>query len=111
MSSTGKAQATPPERGSFPLDHRGECKKTMKVSAHSSLASIGARADTAPVQLYMDCMKQESYGPGACRELSKAYLQCRMDTCAAAPRAPSRELLSRRAVRLAQRFDGEGQHG
>ena len=38
-------------------------------------ARISARA-----QLYMDCMKNESFGPGSCRELSKAYLQCRMDT-------------------------------
>ena len=72
-------------------DHEGE--------RHSSLASIGARADTAPVQLYMDCMKQESYGPGACRELSKAYLQCRMDTCAGRRRAlPSRTWLSAHAL-------------
>ena len=60
MSSAGKAQSVPPERGSFPLDHRGECKETMR--------------------LYMACMKDASFGPGACRDLSKAYLQCRMDT-------------------------------
>ena len=84
MSSTGKAQATPPERGSFPLDHRGECKKTMKVSASflPRVPCVLTQRVLARAQLYMECMKQESYGPGACRELSKAYLQCRMDTCA-----------------------------
>lgn len=51
---------TPPERGSFPLDHEGECAELM------------AR--------YLQCMK---YARGDnslnCRMLAKEYLGCRMD--------------------------------
>lgn len=50
----------PPQRGSFPLDHDGECKKF---------------ADD-----YLNCLKLVS-GNNApnCRELAKRYLKCRMD--------------------------------
>ena len=27
--------ATPPDKGSFPLDHAGECKSSMKVGQYS----------------------------------------------------------------------------
>jgi cytochrome c oxidase assembly protein subunit 19 len=49
----------PPEKGSFPLDHDGEC--------------------TAPMQLYLDCMKRAKNDNSVCREESKRYLECRMD--------------------------------
>ncbi|KAM0786840.1 Cytochrome c oxidase assembly protein cox19 [Microbotryomycetes sp. NB124-2] len=50
---------TPPERGSFPLDHDGECKEYMKR--------------------YLDCMKRAKNQSTDCRHLSKEYLNCRMD--------------------------------
>ncbi|PWN36723.1 uncharacterized protein FA14DRAFT_128959, partial [Meira miltonrushii] len=50
---------TPPDRGSFPLDHDGECTKVMKE--------------------YMTCMRQNKMDNGKCRHLSKSYLQCRME--------------------------------
>ncbi|KDN46280.1 hypothetical protein K437DRAFT_246597 [Tilletiaria anomala UBC 951] len=50
---------SPPDRGSFPLDHDGECKEAMKA--------------------YMSCMKANANHNGKCRVLSKQYLQCRMD--------------------------------
>ncbi|EPQ30984.1 uncharacterized protein PFL1_01173 [Pseudozyma flocculosa PF-1] len=49
----------PPERGSFPLDHEGECKQVMVD--------------------YLRCMKDNRADNGKCRQLSKQYLQCRMD--------------------------------
>ncbi len=52
-------QATPPAKGSFPLDHDGECK--------------------APFEAYMKCLKTHDGVNEACRNLSKAYLECRMD--------------------------------
>lgn len=52
-------KVSPPERGSFPLDHDGECKDVM--------------------QAYMSCLKKNNNDNGACRQQSKAYLQCRMD--------------------------------
>eukprot|EP00049_Salpingoeca_infusionum_P026848 m.28446 g.28446 ORF g.28446 m.28446 type:complete len:80 (-) comp9040_c0_seq3:698-937(-) len=52
-------QPTPPEKGSFPLDHAGECKQEMEA--------------------FMVCLKQHSGQGNKCKELSKQYLQCRMD--------------------------------
>ncbi|KAJ7081974.1 hypothetical protein C8R43DRAFT_338526 [Mycena crocata] len=50
---------TPPDRGSFPLDHYGECKDQMK--------------------LYMSCLRDNSSTSSPCRLLSKDYLDCRMN--------------------------------
>lgn len=51
---------TPPERGSFPLDHDGECAAYM--------------------QKYLECMKLASNeNVHNCRLLAKEYLKCRMD--------------------------------
>ncbi|PKI82959.1 Cox19p [Malassezia vespertilionis] len=52
-------QVLPPERGSFPLDHFGDCTTQMRA--------------------YMACLKENKNNNGACRHLSKAYLKCRMD--------------------------------
>ncbi|KAH8090479.1 hypothetical protein HD553DRAFT_302524 [Filobasidium floriforme] len=49
---------TPPQRGSFPLDHDGECKEVMKA--------------------YLKCLKENASNNGKCRALSKDYLECRM---------------------------------
>ncbi|KAF9229546.1 hypothetical protein BS17DRAFT_27121 [Gyrodon lividus] len=51
-------QTTPPDRGSFPLDHDGECKDQMMQ--------------------YMDCLKKNSSTSTPCRIFSKQYLECRM---------------------------------
>eukprot|EP00052_Salpingoeca_macrocollata_P005136 m.45659 g.45659 ORF g.45659 m.45659 type:complete len:87 (+) comp14689_c0_seq2:76-336(+) len=52
-------QPTPPERGSFPLDHEGECKE--------------------PMRLFMQCLAQNNHNGRACRVQAKAYLDCRME--------------------------------
>mmetsp|Transcript_6783 Transcript_6783/g.14615 ORF Transcript_6783/g.14615 Transcript_6783/m.14615 type:complete len:83 (-) Transcript_6783:304-552(-) len=50
----------PPERGIFPLDHEGECKTFMRK--------------------YVTCIKKSKTSSHAeCRDLSRNYLQCRMD--------------------------------
>ncbi|KAF9056686.1 hypothetical protein BJ165DRAFT_1335939 [Panaeolus papilionaceus] len=48
----------PPDRGSFPLDHYGECKEKM--------------------QTYMKCLRENGSESSPCRLLSKDYLDCRM---------------------------------
>jgi cytochrome c oxidase assembly protein subunit 19 len=58
-SSLSSIALGPPDRGSFPLDHDGEC--------------------TAAMRAYMACLKQAKGDNGACRELSQRYLECRMD--------------------------------
>lgn len=47
-----------PERGSFPLDHDGEC--------------------SALVARYLACLKQQRGRQTECRALAKDFLQCRM---------------------------------
>ncbi|KEY71620.1 hypothetical protein S7711_08088, partial [Stachybotrys chartarum IBT 7711] len=64
FGSPGSLQTSkpnPPQRGSFPLDHDGECKTAMTE--------------------YLACMKKArgANGTEECRNLAKAYLSCRMD--------------------------------
>ncbi|XP_078274670.1 cytochrome c oxidase assembly protein COX19 [Rhinoraja longicauda] len=49
----------PPERGSFPLDHLGECKEFKEK--------------------FMSCLKESKFDSSVCREQSMDYLKCRMD--------------------------------
>ncbi|KAF2266899.1 mitochondrial copper chaperone [Lojkania enalia] len=57
---------TPPERGSFPLDHDGECKSIM-IS-------------------YLQCIRSHrGSNDSECRNHAKSYLQCRMDRNLMAP--------------------------
>ncbi|XP_072029749.1 cytochrome c oxidase assembly protein COX19-like [Amphiura filiformis] len=48
-----------PDRGSFPLDHEGECKKFK--------------------QLFMTCLAENKGRHNPCRVQAKEYLECRMD--------------------------------
>lgn len=57
--SSSKQWVKPPQRGIFPLDHDRECKEYMET--------------------YLACLKREQQQHNKCRELSKDYLQCRMD--------------------------------
>jgi len=50
---------TPPDKGSFPLDHDGECKKHYLK--------------------YMICLAENGNKNSMCRVESKNYLECRMD--------------------------------
>eukprot|EP00051_Salpingoeca_urceolata_P011527 m.142995 g.142995 ORF g.142995 m.142995 type:complete len:99 (+) comp17153_c2_seq1:185-481(+) len=61
LASAGAKQfrPTPPARGSFPIDHDGQCKSFFEA--------------------YMACVKGSNGNQRLCREQSKAYLQCRMD--------------------------------
>lgn len=54
------SKPSPPERGSFPLDHDAECHAFMKN--------------------YLQCLRSHrGVNDDECRELSKGYLQCRME--------------------------------
>eukprot|EP00729_Bicosta_minor_P016187 gene16187-35109_t len=58
-SAGGKTfQGSPPDKGSFPLDHDGECKPHKEN--------------------YMACLRKTGNDSRPCRELSKLYLECRM---------------------------------
>mmetsp|Transcript_29584 Transcript_29584/g.90521 ORF Transcript_29584/g.90521 Transcript_29584/m.90521 type:complete len:123 (-) Transcript_29584:211-579(-) len=57
--SAPKQQITPPERGSFPLDHGGECKPLKEE--------------------FMACLKAHGNEHVKCKALSKHYLECRME--------------------------------
>ncbi|XP_077980603.1 cytochrome c oxidase assembly protein COX19-like [Glandiceps talaboti] len=57
----GQKSFTPraPAKGSFPIDHDGECKESM--------------------DLYMKCLRKNRFQNSECREEAKCYMQCRMD--------------------------------
>ncbi|KAI0639035.1 hypothetical protein C8Q77DRAFT_1045001 [Trametes polyzona] len=57
-SISGGFSVSPPDRGSFPLDHYGECKQYM--------------------QMYLDCLRKNTNNSTPCRHLNKEYLECRM---------------------------------
>lgn len=50
---------TPPDKGSFPLDHDNVCKLTMLR--------------------YMNCLRSNREDTSKCRDETKNYLQCRME--------------------------------
>jgi cytochrome c oxidase assembly protein subunit 19 len=52
-------KGSPPEKGSFPLDHDGECK--------------------APYLRYMVCLSENKSSASVCRLEAKDYLSCRME--------------------------------
>lgn len=56
--SRGSSVVRPPEKGVFPLDHDGECK--------------------APMITFLKCLKENDQNHLLCKDLSKAYLECRM---------------------------------
>ncbi|XP_061411022.1 cytochrome c oxidase assembly protein COX19 [Lethenteron reissneri] len=49
----------PPEKGSFPLDHLGECKEFKEA--------------------FMKCLSECNYENVQCRLQAKEYLECRME--------------------------------
>ncbi|CAN7993701.1 hypothetical protein ISCGN_020415 [Ixodes scapularis] len=63
MSSMTFGQKTfspkPPDKGSFPLDHAGDCKQG--------------------VLKYLLCLKEHDNDAESCRHLAQDYLKCRMD--------------------------------
>ncbi|XP_036406172.1 cytochrome c oxidase assembly protein COX19 [Megalops cyprinoides] len=56
---TKSFKARPPDKGSFPLDHFGECKSFKDK--------------------FMKCLKDSGYDSSSCRLQSKEYLECRME--------------------------------
>ena len=48
-----------PDKGSFPLDRKGQCKESAKA--------------------FLECIKDQDAKHAMCRSLSKKYLQCRMN--------------------------------
>jgi len=52
-------KGTPPDKGSFPIDHDNDCKFKQEE--------------------YLRCLDKQRYDNLACRYLAKEYLQCRMD--------------------------------
>jgi hypothetical protein len=54
-----RAQARAPERGVFPLDHDGDCKE--------------------PMQMFLQCLKENKSDHFPCKSFTKTYLKCRME--------------------------------
>jgi len=58
-SRTKSLQPTPPEKGSFPLDHEGRCKNE--------------------VYSYIRCLKMTKNDAKECSIFQQSYLKCRME--------------------------------
>ncbi|XP_003469980.1 cytochrome c oxidase assembly protein COX19 [Cavia porcellus] len=56
---TKSFQPRPPDKGSFPLDHFGECKSFKEK--------------------FMKCLRDNKFENALCRNESKEYLECRME--------------------------------
>nr|XP_020834345.1 cytochrome c oxidase assembly protein COX19 isoform X4 [Phascolarctos cinereus] len=56
---TKSFQPRPPDKGSFPLDHFGECK--------------------AFKEKFLKCLRDNNFENTLCRNESKEYLECRME--------------------------------
>ncbi|KAM4820671.1 cytochrome c oxidase assembly protein COX19 [Thomomys bottae] len=56
---TKSFQPRPPDKGSFPLDHFGECKRFKEK--------------------FMKCLYDNNFENASCRNESKEYLECRME--------------------------------
>ncbi|XP_017295205.1 cytochrome c oxidase assembly protein COX19 [Kryptolebias marmoratus] len=56
---TKSFKARAPDKGSFPLDHFGECK--------------------AFKEMFMKCLSENNFDNSRCRLQSKDYLECRME--------------------------------
>jgi cytochrome c oxidase assembly protein subunit 19 len=60
-SLSGRSLAPrPPTKGSFPLDHLGECKPLA--------------------ELYTSCLREHDGTAAFCRAIARQYLECRMET-------------------------------
>ena len=56
---SGSKAPLAPEKGVFPLDHFGECKRVMRK--------------------YLQCLEKHGDDAGRCRDVSQKYLECRME--------------------------------
>ena len=56
---SGSKAPLAPEKGVFPLDHFGECKRVMRK--------------------YLRCLEKHGDDAGRCRDVSKKNLECRME--------------------------------
>ncbi|XP_053783255.1 cytochrome c oxidase assembly protein COX19 isoform X1 [Desmodus rotundus] len=56
---TKSFQPRPPDKGSFPLDHFGECTRFKEK--------------------FLKCLRENNFENGLCRYESKEYLECRME--------------------------------
>ena len=72
-------QATPPDRGSFPLDHFGRSILSHNPSTVQLNPCPGECKDA--MIRYAECLKNNSSISSPCRALSKSYLHCRMQKC------------------------------
>ena len=79
MNTPRSLPPSPPARGSFPLDHAGECKPHMTAF----LACMRAQTEAATGGAQRG--GEAAAAHAGCKELSKAYLQCRMQRGLMAP--------------------------
>ncbi|KAM7214685.1 cytochrome c oxidase assembly protein COX19 [Rhypophila decipiens] len=76
---------TPPQRGSFPLDHDGELSLSSPChllipTVEFSPYSLYAGECKHVMATYLNCIKKvKGVNEDQCRQLAKSYLSCRME--------------------------------
>lgn len=78
--STG-FKVTPPNRGSFPLDHYGSYLAETVVFDMLKTVTLGECKEF--MTQYLECLKRNSNASSDCRHLNRDYLTCRMQKCVA----------------------------
>ncbi|TVY83382.1 Cytochrome c oxidase assembly protein COX19 [Lachnellula suecica] len=69
------SKPTPPERGSFPLDHDG-----MESLGDRATLRLSWRECKNVMMSYLSCIKKvKGTNEAECRDIAKSYLSCRMD--------------------------------
>ncbi|CAE6474254.1 unnamed protein product [Rhizoctonia solani] len=68
--------ATPPDRGSFPLDHEGKVVEGS-LSSTRLTCRLGGECKSFMTS-YLKCLSKNKNDSTPCRHLNKEYLECRM---------------------------------
>jgi cytochrome c oxidase assembly protein subunit 19 len=76
-ASSKSFQATPPDKGSFPLDHDGEYT-ILNSTMHGLIKQLTGDCKKF-MAAFMACLKLNNQNGRVCRDEAQAYLGCRMD--------------------------------
>ena len=70
---------TAPDKGSFPLDHEGECRVPYLQYMVGERLTLVLGAILSNNYYCQVCLSENNHKNSECRQQSKDYLQCRMD--------------------------------
>lgn len=79
MTYTSKSvPPKPPLKGSFPLDHDGDCKSLMQQYMDCLKVTVGCLSMVRQGTAHAGLPQQNQHVATRCRDASRQYLECRM---------------------------------